>query len=217
MARLERPQQKSSNPATKFLSWKSNDKSFEYFDKEKAEKVNVSLPFKFLFLEHYHTIKGWHNASESGVYSNEVYSIGSEELSVKAFKGGEIANGLYKDTKSAIIGAGGKYHRSVYVMLEDGSISNLSFKGSAVSSYSDFYGDNNHLLDNQWILVEDSTEGKKGSITYSTPNFTLGAVISKADNTKANEAAKTLQNYINTYNSRELEVVAEIVSDDVPF
>ena len=49
MARLERPQQKSSNPATKFLSWKSNDKSFEYFDKEKAEKVNVSLPFKFLF------------------------------------------------------------------------------------------------------------------------------------------------------------------------
>lgn len=104
-------------------------------------------------------------------------------------------------------------------MLEDGSIVNLSFKGSAVSSYSDFYGDNNHLLDNQWILVEDVTDGKKGSITYSTPNFTLGANLSKAENDKADEAAKILQNHINTYNSKEVEVVAEEVTsgEDVPF
>ena len=219
MARLERPQSKSSNPATKFLSWKSNDKCFEYYDKQNEKKVEVELPFKFLFLEHYHTVKGWHNASESGIYSNEVYSIGSEELNVKAFKGGEIANGLYKETKQSILSAGGKYHRSVYVMLEDGSIVNLSFKGSAVSSYSDFYGDNNHLLDNQWILVEDVTDGKKGSIKYSTPNFTLGANLSKAENDKADEAAKILQNHINTYNSKEVEVVAEEVTDgnDVPF
>ena len=74
-------------PATKFLEWKSNDKCFEFYDKEKGEKVKVELPLKFLFLEHYHTVKGWSEEANSGIYSNEVYSIGDEEISVKAFKG----------------------------------------------------------------------------------------------------------------------------------
>ena len=95
MARLKRPTNQTSTPVTQYLNWKSNDKAFAYYDKEKGENVLVQLPLKFLFLEHYHTVKGWNDASESGIYSNEVYSIGKEELSVKAFKGGEIGNGLY--------------------------------------------------------------------------------------------------------------------------
>ena len=33
-----------SNPATKFIEWKSNDKAFEYYDKETSSKV------EFLYL-----------------------------------------------------------------------------------------------------------------------------------------------------------------------
>jgi len=128
MARISHQQEsnKSSNPTTKYLEWKSNDKSFSFYDKSKGENVKVELPFKFIFLQHYHTVKGWSDASGSGIYSNEVYFIGSEPMSVKSFKGGVIAEGLYKDIKPSITNAGGKYHRSVYVMLEDGSLSGQS-------------------------------------------------------------------------------------------
>lgn len=228
MARLDRPTTVSKNPAQKFISWKSNDKCFSYYDKEASQNVKVELPFKFLFLEHYNTIKGWNDSSESGIYSNEVYSIGKEELKVSSFKGGEIATGLYKDIKVKVNQAGGKYHRSVYVLLEDGTIANLQLKGSAVSNYSNFYNDNKHLLDNQWVEVNSAEDGKKGSIKYSMPVFTIGKTIDRAFDDKANEQVKVLQEYINDYKAKgtsvnDVEVVSEEVkadkveSDDLPF
>jgi hypothetical protein len=217
MSRLDRPVQKSSNPASKFLSWKSNDKAFAYYDKDKQENVLVKLPLKMVFLEHYHTVKGWNDKTESGIYSNEVYAIGSEEVSVKAFKGGEIASGLYKDIKPKIQAAGGVYHRSVYVMLEDGSIANLSIKGSAVSSYSDFYKENNHLLDNQWFLVDKAIDGKKGAVKFSTPNFLIGEVLTRDEDAQVVKAAAILQDHINTYNGKEVvsDVVEEPIEEDI--
>jgi len=227
MARLERPSTTSKNPATKFISWKSNDKCFSYYDKEAAKNVEVSLPFKFLFLEHYSTVKGWNDASESAIFSNEVYAIGQEELKVSSFKGGVIAEGLYKNIKAKVNQAGGKYHRSVYVMLEDGSMANVQLKGSAVSNYSPFYKDNEYLLDNQWIEINTAQEGKKGSIKYSMPVFTLGKQIGEDLNGRATEQAKVLQEYINNYKKgadvKDIEVVAEEVTvdkeeqEDLPF
>lgn len=206
MARLNRPTNQTSNPVTKFISWKSNDKAFSYYDKNKGENVKLDLPLKFLFLEHYHTVKGWNDASESGIYSNEVYAISKEPLTVKAFKGGEIASGLYKENKEQIKNAGGVYHRSIYAMLPDGELVNFQLKGSGVKAYSDFYNDNNHLLDNQFIEVNEALDGKKGAVKYSTPNFTIGKPISKADDKLANECASKLQSYIDTYISKDKEV-----------
>src|SRR6056300_1509717 len=104
MGRLTHKSQesKSSNPTTKYLEWISNDKSFEYYDKEAGQKVKVELPLKFVFIDHYHTVKGWNDASESGIWANEVYYIGSEPMKVRAFKGGTIADGIYKDIKEDI-------------------------------------------------------------------------------------------------------------------
>ena len=59
------------NPATKFLSWKSNEQCFGYYDKDIAESlkgqseetikekanVKVKLPLKFLFLDQLHLLK----------------------------------------------------------------------------------------------------------------------------------------------------------------
>ena len=86
---LNRPTKTNTNPALKFLEWSSKYKCFKYYDKEKGENVKVELPLKFVILEHYHTVKGWNDASESGIYSNEVLFLSSEELEVKAFKGGQ--------------------------------------------------------------------------------------------------------------------------------
>lgn len=216
MARLNRPTNETSNPVAKYLNWKSNDKSFSYYDKAKGENVKVELPIKFLFLEHYHTVKGWNDSSESGIYSNEVYSIGKEPLNVKAFKGGELGSGLYKEIKEQIKNAGAVYHRSIYAMLESGELVNFQLKGIGVKAYSDFYNDNNHLLDNQWIEVNSAKEGKKGSIKFSSPEFTIGGNITKAEDKMANDSAKNLQDKMDSYFGRA-EVKEDEVEGDDPF
>lgn len=210
MSWLQRPEKKHSNPATKFLEWSSNDKCFKYYDKEKKDNVLLPLPFKFVILEHYHTVKGWNDASESGIYSNEVYGISKETMSVKSFKGGKIAEGLYKDIKTQVNSAGGKYHRSIYAVTNELEIVNISIKGSAVSSYSDFIqeiGDYN--FDKNWIAVTGAQDGKKGSIKYSTPIFEKADAIK--DPTKIAPFAEMLQSYMLEYNNKDEGRVASEV------
>lgn len=199
----------SSNPASKFLEWKSNDKSFAYYDKSLKEKIQVSIPFKFQFLEHFHTIKGWNDASESGVYSNEVKFISKEPLKVKAFKGGEIAEGLYSDIRSKIRDAGGKYYRSVYVVSSEGEIINLQFKGAVVSAYSDFMNEHEGKIESAWVEVNSAEDKKKGATKYSVPVFTIGSLFTKDELNTANEKYLDVANYFNKY-SKEIEVEVEI-------
>lgn len=216
MSRLERPTTASSNPATKFLNWKSEEKCFSYWSKEKEENVKVPLPLKVLFLEHYHTVKGWHDATQKGIVSNEVYSISNEPLTVRTFGGLELSSGLYKDIKDKTKLSGGVYHRSVYVMLEDGSIANLQLKGAVVGGlskessltkvevdgYSEFYKKNNRLLDNQWIEMKSVADAKKGATKYSIPVFEVGKAITSEENDMANECVATLQDYVNSYTGK---------------
>lgn len=212
MARISHTNEapKSANPTSKYLEWKSNDKSFSYYDKSAGESVKVELPLKFLFLQNYHTVKGWNDASESGIYSNEVFYIGSEPMTVRSFKGGVIAEGLYKDIKPTITAAGGKYNRSIYVMLEDGTVANISLKGSGVRQWSDFMEANKNTIDNQWIEVLTSNDEKKGSIKYSTPEFTVGANLTKQDSAKADDVAAELKTYLDGYFKKEVATTEEV-------
>ena len=224
MARLERPQAQNSNPATKFLSWNSTKKKFHYYDKSIEKNIEIDIPLRFLFLEHYHTVKGWHDPTTKGIYSNEVYAFGNEPLSVKTFGGISIADGFYKDIKDKVKLSGGVYIRSVYVMLEDGSIANLQLKGSAVGGlkpenslkkieipgYSDFYNKNKHLLDNQFIEINSIEEAKKGATVYSIPVFSVGRTITDNENIMANECAKILQKYIVEYKNGKTSVSEKI-------
>jgi hypothetical protein len=216
MARISHNTEKSvsSNPTSKYLEWKSNDKAFSYYDKEAGQNVKVELPLKFVFLQHYHTVKGWNDASASGIYSNEVFYIGSEPMTVRSFKGGVLAEGLYKDIKSNIVNAGGKYHRSVYVMLEDGTIANLSFKGAVVREWSDFMEANRSLTDAQWIEVKEAREEKKGSVKYSVPSFKMGPALSKQDSSNADSVASSLKSYLDGYFNKKEEVTSGEVELD---
>lgn len=190
---------KSTNPTAKYLAWKSTTKSFTYYDKAAGENVEVPLPLKFVFLQHYHTVKGWNDATQAGIYANEVYYIGREELSVRTFKGKDIASGLYKDIKADVNAAGGKYHRSVYVMLEDGTVANVSLKGAVVKSWSDFMEESKNLVDNQWITIESSKDEKKGSVKYSVPVFTLGKPLTAEESNAADDAAALLKVHMDAY------------------
>lgn len=190
---------RSTNPTARYVAWKSTTKMFTYYDKAAGENVEVPLPLKFVFLQHYHTVKGWNDATQTGIYANEVYYIGREELSVRTFKGKDIASGLYKDIKADVNAAGGKYHRSVYVMLEDGTVANVSLKGAVVKSWSDFMEESKNLVDNQWITIGSSKDEKKGSVKYSVPVFTLGKPLNAEESNAADNAAALLKVHMDAY------------------
>ena len=203
-----------SNPSTKFLDWKSNDKCFEYYDKEKQEKVSVPLPFKFLVLDELHTIKGWNDASSSGIFSNEVKFISKEVMTVKPFKGNEIAKGLYKDIKEKIVAAGGHYVKSIYIMLEDGSLANLQLKGSAVQKWGEFTQKTRNRLPDEWVQVTKAIEGKKGAVKFFTPDFSFERSITEDEAMQADEAFNILETYLKAYLTKAEPVVEEIIQDD---
>jgi len=208
---------KSSNPTTKYLEWRSNDKSFRYYDKERGENVEVQLPLKFAFIQHYHTVKGWHDKNQSGIYSNEVYFIGSEPMTVRAFKpkGFVVADGLYKDIKTQVAAQGGKYHRSVYVMLEDGSVANISFKGAVVREWSEFYQEFKTSEDTNWVEITEAVDQKKGSVKYSTPKFTVGKKFTAAEDLKHTAACGLIEAHMDAYFSKVEE--PELETDGIDF
>jgi hypothetical protein len=200
-----------SNPATKFIDWKSNDKCFSYYDKEEQKNVSIPLPFKFLVLDELHTIKGWNDATSSAIYSNEIKFISKEIMNVKPFKGNEIAKGLYKDIKDKIVAAGGHYVKSVYIMLEDGTLANLQLKGSAVQKWGEFTQKTRNRLPDEWVQVATALEGKKGAVKFNTPEFTFFKSLSEDEANLADEAFNTLETYLKAY----LVKAEPIIEDEV--
>jgi hypothetical protein len=207
-----------ANPATKFIDWKSNDKNFSFYDKELKENVAIPLPFKFLVLDELHTVKGWNDPSSSSIYSNEVKFISKEVMTVRSFKGGEIAKGFYKDIKEKIVTAGGHYTKSVYIMLEDGSLANLQLKGSAVQMYGEFTQKTRTRLSDEWVQVATAKEGKKGAVKFNTPDFMFLKSISDVESEQADEAFNVLESYLKTYlNKVTIDNIEVVDEDDLEF
>ena len=203
--------QPQSNPASKFIDWKSNEKCFSYYEKEEAKNVLIPLPFTFLVLDELHTIKGWNDATSSSIYSNEVKFISKEVMTVKPFKGNEIAKGIYKDIKEKIVAAGGHYTKSIYIMLEDGTLANIQLKGSAVQKWGDFSQKTKNRFADEWVTVANVEEGKKGSVKFTTPLFSFQKSLTAEESNLADTAFNTLETYLKAY-----LVKAEPVIDDEP-
>ena len=212
MGFLKREIQTSVNPTSKFLEWKSNNKSFAYYDKETKENVEVKLPITFIVLEEYHCIKGFSDSDQTGIYSNEVLQIGTEEMEVRSYKGRIIAKGLYKDIKGAVNAAGGNYHKSIYAVTKEGELINISLKGAAVSKWSKLVEKGAwKRLSDEWISIESAEDHKKGMVKYSTPNFVFNTSLSENEFKTVKAKATELENYLTTY--FEKDVVVEDVAE----
>lgn len=197
MARADAYRTQTESPVTKYLTWSSDNKCFSYYDKEKKENVNVKLPITFIHLDELSTIKGWHDASSSGIFSNEVRSTKNQELNVRAFKGGELVKGLYQDIKLRIASFGGHYICSLYAFM-DGEIVNIALKSSSLMVWSEFAKENRKAFLGTTIQVASFTDGKKGAVKFSTPLFSLGKPISLEQNEKAEAAYDLLKEYIDS-------------------
>ena len=207
MSRKSEFQSVSEKPAVKYLEWNSESGKFRYYDKEKKQNVAVDLP-KFLTLMQFHTVKGWNDASESGIYSNEVKMITSEEMEVKAFKGGTIAKGFYKEIKDKVVQAGGHYVKSLYIMVEGGEVWNLQIKGAVVQQWGDTFNKCMDRLADEWITIDKVEKKKKGRVEYTVPVFKFEGVISNSESVLADQAYDRLAEALKV--SKEQNMKSEI-------
>ena len=195
------------NPATKFLSWKSNEQAFSYYDKDKQENVLVKLPFSFLFLDQLQSVKGWSDALSGQIISNEVKTVSDQELNVICYhknnKGENtkttIAKGLYSQIKDAVVSAGAKYHKSIYIMLEDGTLANIQLKGASVKEWGDFFNRSKKRLADEWIIIDSAKAGKKGAVKFTTPEFKFERSLSESESEQADSVFDELDAYLQQY------------------
>lgn len=211
-------------PAKKKIEFKSSAKCFLYYDKDEKKNVLVPLPFEFIVIDEFACITGYHESSSSGIWSNEVKNTKTEPLTVKAFKGGQIAEGLYQDIKDTVKSQGGKYTKSLYIMY-DGELCNLKLSGAGFSGYED----KNKVTHGGWIMagkldstkkkivVNTTIEGKKGTNVYDVPLFEQGDAITTSEKDEALDALALLKEYSQAKRSQKLnkeEVEQEVSTND---
>ena len=150
------------------------DGFFKYYDKDKGEDIKIPFPFRFIPLEVLVTIKGYNESLKTGVYSNEVKWSGKEPLTVKTFKGGLSATGLYKDIKAEIDTMGGKFANSVYIGYKiDGKlvICNIQVHGAALSPFIEYGKEHKNLTQKGAMQVKTFALETKGDNTFAYPVF----------------------------------------------
>jgi hypothetical protein len=212
------PNANAPNPATRWFEWSGETGSVRYFDKELKENIICPLPFTFLLLDELSSVRGWHEASKSGITSNQVRDTREELLVVRAFKAGTLAEGLYKDIKDRAARVGGKFVTNCYLGFKQGeklAMGCLQFKGAALGAWMEFRKEHRRELFEQAVVITGSTEGKKGRIVYKMPAFKL-TTLTPATNQQALDLDKQLQAYLTEYLSRTTHDRVDAPTSDAP-
>lgn len=205
------PTETSSSPCTRWFEWAggSDGGIVRYYDKEAGKQVDVGEKFAFLLLDELACVKGWHDASDSGIYSNEVRDTRQDVLVVKSFKGGELASGLYAQIRDRVGNFGGHFQGSCYIAYKDGDkykLGNIGFKGAALNAWVEFKkqagrkdGRPAYYVDA--VRINGYEEGTKGRVVYRVPRFSL-APASEEANEQAIALDKELQSFLSEYLKR---------------
>ncbi len=166
-------EEKPTKPSKRYYSYASGEGKFKYYDKEKKENIYDDYPFRFIVLASYMTVTGFHEPSNSGIYSNEVQDNNFDTLTVHL--GDEKIVGLWQDIDEKVKDKGGKYAQSVYVAMYDDNkemyIANIKLSGAALGAWFDFTKANK--VTKGGVEVKKNAKGKKGSVTYNLPVFKM--------------------------------------------
>lgn len=218
------PTETSSNPCVRWFEWAggSDGGVIRYYDKEAGKSITVGDKFAFLLLDELASVKGWHDQSDSGIFSNEIRDTRQDVLVVKSFKGGELASGLYAQIRDRVGNFGGHFHASCYIAFKDGEeykLGNLGFKGASLMAWMDFKkkcgrkdGRPAYYVDS--IRINGFEEGTKGRVTFRVPKFAL-AEVSKGANEQAVALDKEMQEYLTEYLKRARVDQADAVPERV--
>jgi hypothetical protein len=126
-----------------------------------------------------------------------------------------------KDIKDKVNAVGGKYHKSVYIMLQDGTLANIQLKGASVKDWTDLTQKNRNRLPDEWIIIDSAVDMKKGAVKFTVPAFKFERSLTDDESTQADQCFDELESYLKTYltksepNIEEIEVIdEEVISDD---
>lgn len=221
------PTEGARNPSTRWFEWAGGAEGgfVRWYNKDTKEHVKVEN-FTFLLLDELSTVKGWHEASESGIFANEVRDTRQEVFVVRSFKGGELASGIYTSIRDRIVALGGHYCASIYLAYKEGEVlklGNLNLKGAAAGAWMDFKRNapakkdangksaRSYFIDA--VKVAGYEQMKKGGTTYRVPQFVL-APVSEATNQQAAALDVELQTFLTDYFKRPKAEVRAPESQD---
>lgn len=213
------PTETSNNPCTRWFEWAggSDGGVVRYYDKDAKKSIEVGEKFAFLLLDELASVKGWHDASDSGIYSNEVRDTRQDVLVVRSFKGGDLASGLYAHIRDRVGNFGGHFHASCYIAYKDGEqyrLGNLGFKGAALMAWMAFKKqagrkDARPTYYVDAVRINGYEEGTKGRVVFRMPKFAL-APVSEEANEQALALDKELQSFMSEYLKRTRTEQAEV-------
>ena len=199
------PHDNAPNPAVRWFEWNGEHGIVRYYDKDAKKNVDVGSEFTFVLLDELASVRGWHDASGSGIYSNEVRDTRQDVMVVKAFKGGTLAEGVYKDIKDRVNTQGGQFVANCYIGFKNGggklAIGSLRFKGAALGAWMEFRKAHRGDLYKEAIRICGYTEGKKGRVIFRMPVLLLHALSPEA-NADATALDKVLQEWLSGYFTR---------------
>jgi len=219
-----------TNPSQKWLKWSGSTGSLSYYDKEKKENVEVEMPFTFLLLDTFTTIKGYNEDSKEGIYSNEVKDTTKQVLNVRCGKE-TVAKGLYQDIKEKVVALGGGYAQSAYIAYKEENgelaIGNITFSGSSfgggihkpadknmkdveVGGWLAFTKANAANLYKKAVVIQgkDDRICTNGAVKFYAPSFKLVDVAPETD-AKAIALTQDLKAYMNEYFKKSASVEEE--------
>ena len=212
MSRSNPHENGAANPATRWFEWNGENGTVRYYDKEKKQSVEVGSDFTFILLDRLGTVGGWHERSKSGIYANEVKDTRADVLIVKAFKGGTLAEGLYKDIKDRVNSEGGQFVANCYVAFKNGgeklALGSMKFKGGALGAWMDFEKEHRADLYTKAIRIHGFTEGKKGRVVFRVPVLSVVPIASDT-NAAAVALDKQVQDFLKGYFKRTKRDQAE--------
>jgi hypothetical protein len=208
-------QSTSVSPAKHYLRVKSG--TVNYYDKELKDNIDVPVPLSFVVLDQLATVKGWSDNDQSGYWSNEVKSVGTDPVTVRTAKGIKVS-GIWKDIKNEPAVSGAKFNASVYIAAQgrDGlEIQNIAFSGASLNAWIEFVNANKGVTRGKnKVVIAGFDDAKKGAVKYQTPRFEV-AEITDEELAEATKLDEELQEYLGGYfaDRRTDEIVEEVGVD----
>lgn len=205
------PTDQGSHPCSRWHEWDGSNGQVRYYDKATKTNIPIRGDFVFILLDQLSVIKGWHDASDSGITSNEVRDTTTDPFVVKAFEGGVLASGIYQTIRDRVVAMGAHFTTNCYIAYKDGAImaiGSLQLKGAALNAWVEFKKKHRSELYTKAVKISGYEEGKKGKITFRVPKFFIGD-ISPETNEKALALDAELQKYLDRYLSRPKQEQAE--------
>jgi hypothetical protein len=210
---LSNPREES--PVKKFFKVRASTGDVVYYDKSQSKEVEVPLDFKFIVLDVLNTVGGFHEPSNSGIWSNEFRNSTTDVLRVRT-KAGVLVEGPYSSIRDRLKALGGKFANSVYIAYRDGgdwTLGNINFVGASVSEWFDF--SKGKRFDSQpGVAVTGFEQRTKGRTEYFVPVF-AGWDVHGGDLAAAAEMDRGLQEYLHASLGRDTGDAADVAEPPV--